>query len=145
MDTVDSRYSLAIIVDGNNCFQLNPGQVGFILLFYYSDRKYQGNYQKDIKLLPQPTNQSQHPHTGPSKILKVYNHSRVIDLTLHNSSNRYLQCLYKVHILPQPDPCTINYRLVRKQNSKITLSIPYVGDENFIVYIDDPTVVSSLN
>lgn len=40
LQTLDNRYSLAIIVDSNNCFELNPGQSGFILLFYYSDRKY---------------------------------------------------------------------------------------------------------
>lgn len=44
------KFNNLIITDERNCFELNPGQSGSILLYYYSDRKYEGNYESDKKV-----------------------------------------------------------------------------------------------
>lgn len=53
--------------------------------------------------------------------------------------------MYRININPEPDYPTLVYKFVRKSNSKLLVEVPYVPSYDYVVYIDDPTVVSTLN
>lgn len=48
LNTIEpNKYSHILVPDDRNCFELNPGQTGAILLYYYSERKYEGDYHRE--------------------------------------------------------------------------------------------------
>lgn len=130
---------------------MNPEQTVTIVLYYYSERKYEGSYERKSHVASHDP--AEHPAVPikavPTEqnlpLLKVYNHQRCITLSVLNSATSSLIHLYKLNIVPQPDTVSYLSSLVRKSNSKAVLQIPYLPSENFVVYIDDPTVVSTLN
>lgn len=145
-----------VIPDDKNCFDLNPGQTSTILLYYYTQRKHEGDYHRDMKNKIHETAPSnsgyknqeikvEEKRLDKTQLLKMYNHSRCIDIILTNNSNNVLQSIYKINITSDPDYPVLNYKIVRKSNSKLLVQIPFTSAYNYVLYIDDPTVVSTLN
>ncbi len=78
-------------------------------------------------------------------LLKMYNRNRCIDVSLSNSNTGQLSTLHKLNIAVLPDCCSFDYSFVRKSKSKVLIQVPYPSPSDFIAYVDDPTVLSSLD
>ena len=73
----------------------------------------------------------------------MYNHERCVNVTVINESSKALIGIYKVNIIPQPDYNTLEFAYSRKTDEKIQVCIPFDPEGDFVLYIDDPTVIAT--
>ena len=51
--------------------------------------------------------------------------------------------MYKINIFPEPTFQTYEYEFVRKASDRISIRLPVESNIDYVLYIDDPTVIST--